>query len=178
MADAILAPLGAASKLTYDVYFAMPEVAFEHDTARLAEHILSRRGRASLLALCCHCVALTCQLLTLRCQKQHLEQFRTDIPLCSLYDLSANCRKRRRAENADLATPCLTTSSQLWLPGSNGSVTRSDCQILRTAVSDVQVRQEEKADDREGTIGSAHLPIYSCSCGISKGCTWPQSPFA
>ncbi|CAJ1366659.1 unnamed protein product [Effrenium voratum] len=85
LADAILAPLGAASKLTYDVYFAMPEVAFEHDTARLAE-----------------------------CQKQHLEQFRTDIPLCSLYDLSANCRKRRRAENADLAMPCLTTSSQLW----------------------------------------------------------------
>ena len=96
LADAILAPLGTASKLTYDVYFAMPEVAFEHDTARLAEHTLSRRGRASLLALCCHCVALTCQLLTLRCQKQHLEQFRTDIPLCSFYDLSANCRKRQR----------------------------------------------------------------------------------
>ncbi|CAJ1447185.1 unnamed protein product, partial [Effrenium voratum] len=145
LADAILAPLGTASKLTYDVYFAMPEVAFEHDTARLAEHTLSR------------------------CQKQHLEQFRTDIPLCSLYDLSANCRKRRRTENTDLAMPCLTTSSQLWLPGSNGRVTHSDCQILRTAVSDVQVRQEEKADDREGTIGSAHLPIYSCSCGISKG---------
>ena len=103
LADILLLPSTVPLKLDYRVYL----TAASTENMNVHEEELTR-----LLDTKTHR-----ELSLLRSQAVHLERFRTNMTMKKVYDLSANCQKRRRCETMDNMLPCLTTSSQFWQLG-------------------------------------------------------------